>query len=338
VTSANLGSSREPGISVVIPLYNKEKYVRRAVESVLSQTFRDFELIVVNDGSTDNSPALVRSYDDPRIRVINQENQGVSAARNRGITEARGKLIAFLDADDKWLPDFLDIVIHLVKKFPDAGAYATGIRLVRQKKGISRDLYVRGGQDQCGCYFDLLRKGMVANSSNITIRQSVFEKSGVFRDGFRRGEDLDMWFRIGLYYKFACSARICALYYCDMTDGARHTVTPVGVPPLYISFSEMKTDTQIDCSVRFKATQYMASKCSRIVQSFFLTGSCEVGRQRLAEYRQFFGVNAPYIKMRLLSMIPSLAFRFVAAVIRCMLTLQYVIHKWMSGNPSQERI
>ena len=89
-------------ISVVIPLYNKEKYIKRAIESVLNQTFQKFEIIVVNDGSTDKSAEIVQNIKDPRIRLINQKNAGVSAARNRGIQEAKYEYIAFLDADDFW--------------------------------------------------------------------------------------------------------------------------------------------------------------------------------------------------------------------------------------------
>ncbi len=95
-----------PLISVVIPLYNKEPYIKRAIDSILAQKIQDYEIIVIDDGSTDKSAEVVKSFPDPRIRLIQQENAGVSAARNRGIEEAKAELIAFLDADDEWTPIF----------------------------------------------------------------------------------------------------------------------------------------------------------------------------------------------------------------------------------------
>jgi len=95
-------------VSVIVPLYNKAPYVRRALDSVAAQTFGDFELIVVDDGSTDEGASVVESFGDGRVRLIRQENTGPGAARNRGINEARGEVLAFLDADDEWLPTYLE--------------------------------------------------------------------------------------------------------------------------------------------------------------------------------------------------------------------------------------
>lgn len=97
-------------ISIVIPLYNKEKQIAHTLQSVFAQTFQDFEIVIVDDGSTDNSVMEVKKFDDPRVLLIQQSNAGVSAARNRGIEEANGELIAFLDADDEWMPEFLQTI------------------------------------------------------------------------------------------------------------------------------------------------------------------------------------------------------------------------------------
>ena len=107
-------------ISVVIPLYNKERYIARAIQSALGQTYGDFELIVVDDGSTDGSVDIVSQFADTRLRLINQANAGVGAARNRGIKDAKYELITFLDADDEWMPDFLETVLELREEFPEA--------------------------------------------------------------------------------------------------------------------------------------------------------------------------------------------------------------------------
>ena len=129
-------NARVSMISIVIPLFNKASHIKDTIESVLAQSYQNFELIIVNDGSTDNGPKIVREIKEPRILVIDQANAGVSAARNRGIDAAKGDLIAFLDADDLWNPDFLSAIMRLYQRFPWAGLYATAYRIVNTKNGV----------------------------------------------------------------------------------------------------------------------------------------------------------------------------------------------------------
>ena len=118
-----------PLVSIVVPLYNKAPYVLRTLKSIVQQTFSDFEVIVVDDGSTDGGAGIVRSLSDPRVRVVVQENMGPGAARNRGIQEARGDLIAFLDADDEWLPEYLEEGVRLLEQAgPDVASVTSGYR------------------------------------------------------------------------------------------------------------------------------------------------------------------------------------------------------------------
>lgn len=112
-------------ISVVIPLYNKEKSIAQTLECMLNQTYKDFEVIVVDDGSKDNSAAIVEAFNDERIRLVRQKNGGVSAARNRGTAEARGEYVAFLDADDIWKQNHLESIANLIHQFPKSRAWAT---------------------------------------------------------------------------------------------------------------------------------------------------------------------------------------------------------------------
>lgn len=107
-----------PQVSVIIPLYNKGQYIARALDSVFAQMFEDFEVLVVDDGSTDNGPEIVAGYTDPRLRMIRQVNAGPGAARNRGVAESKAAYLAFLDADDEWLPDFLSACYSSLKEFP----------------------------------------------------------------------------------------------------------------------------------------------------------------------------------------------------------------------------
>ena len=116
-----------PRFSVIIPLYNKAPYVRKTVESVLRQTFDDYELVIIDNGSNDGSSEIVASFTDPRIRIVRlEENVGVSNARNKGVSLSSSPYITFLDADDWWEPTFLEEMARLIERHPDAGIYGTG--------------------------------------------------------------------------------------------------------------------------------------------------------------------------------------------------------------------
>jgi len=215
-------------ISVVIPLYNKVNHIKRALDSVLAQTYQDFEVIVVNDGSTDGSEKVVEQYTDLRIRLINQENAGESAARNRGIAESKGDLIAFLDADDEWLPEHLETIFRLSRNYPDCGMYATG-RIAHKQSGDKVKLKYSGippapWEGVIPNYFRVNPPPVCA--SNSAIWRRVFEDVGyfpVYQYSYRGwqyrnqvGEpsgDVDMWCRIALKYRVAFSTLYGAITY-----------------------------------------------------------------------------------------------------------------------------
>lgn len=301
-------------ISVVIPLYNKEKVINRTIDSVLSQTHNNFEVIVVNDGSTDEGPALVRKIQDSRVRLINQENAGVSAARNRGIREAKSELIAFLDADDEWLPDFLETVLGLAFRFPEAGAYSTGYIILKDRQKSRRDIKIKGEHEKCGCYFDLFNKAGGVCSSSIAVRRRVFDEVGTFREGYRLAEDLDMWFRIGLHFDFSCSPKICAIYHYYQPDNACSTAVPNRFSPLHISFLELGKNTQIDPAVKRKAKKYLSYQRAKDIEYICFKGFRDIARQRLNLYQKHCGVNALYIKLCLLNALPSFLLNIIIII------------------------
>ncbi len=201
-----------------MPLYNKEKEVARAIHSALSQTLTDFELIIVNDGSTDNSPDVVRSCKDLRIKVLDQINQGVSSARNRGIAEAKADLIAFLDADDEWKPDYLTTVLRLVDKYPAASVFATGYMFI-QTRGFERPALVRGlpigfSEGILEHYFIVAAQSDPPLwTSAVAVRKKAFESIGGFPVGVTSGEDLLTWARLALRFEIAYSTHICAFHF-----------------------------------------------------------------------------------------------------------------------------
>lgn len=189
-------------ISVVIPAYNAEKYIARAVESVLKQTRPADEIIVVDDGSTDKTADMVRAFGD-RVRLIQQPNAGVSAARNAGIRAARGNWIAFLDADDEWLPEKLELQLAHLQKHPQL-AWTSGNYFEclcsenRIAECIDRQTCRKwlDGSEFFDSYFHAVQKNLLGHTNCMLINRQVFDKIGLFDVELPIAEDLDMWLRI----------------------------------------------------------------------------------------------------------------------------------------------
>ncbi len=184
-------------MTVVTPAYNVAKYIGEAVDSVLRQTFRDFEYLVIDDGSEDNSAAIVEAHsgDDPRLRLVAGEHRGLSAARNAGIREARGQYIAFLDGDDRWHPKFLERQVGLIQSLPsDVGVVFCRSRLVLENGTLVFLQWQRAGRYD---FDDFLVGGNPArNGSSMLVRKSCFADVGGFDEELPCLEDLDMWLRI----------------------------------------------------------------------------------------------------------------------------------------------
>lgn len=218
--------------SIVIPLYNKKLYIKRAVDSVLAQTIKNFELIIVDDGSTDNSVNIVKNIHDERIRLVQQENEGECAARNTGIRAATYNYIAFLDADDEWKPDFLSTISELIDLYPNAGAYGTGIEIVSVDKRIKiKNILSHGPHGLIENYFKVTTsESSPLTSSSVCIPKSTFEKVGKFPVGVKRNGDTCTWINIALKYPIAFSSKICAKYYRDVEDSACNKYLPQQIP------------------------------------------------------------------------------------------------------------
>lgn len=210
-----------PTVSVVVPLYNKERFVARCIASVLAQTFSDFELIIIDDGSTDTSEQIVRAFNDDRIRLCAQPNRGVGAARNEAIDNASGNYIAFLDADDEWRPEHLRVLLRAMTDFPDAVVVCDEYR----GEGLSfskalaevgaADAGAKESQNITFDYLAALTAGLfVASCSSTMVRRKVLsEKSLRFKQDMHRGEDLNFWTQL---------SRCGAFVYCDYPGAIYH--------------------------------------------------------------------------------------------------------------------
>lgn len=205
-----------PAVSVIVPLYNKRRYVARAVQSALQQTVRELELIVVDDGSTDGSiEELARFRGDQRLRIVRQDNAGVSAARNRGVREARAELCAFLDADDIFLPQHLEGLAELARRYPSAGLLGTAYyNAFPDGRHISRTM---GGErySLLDDYFAVSRQRgfLPVFASSIAIRRDMLDRTGGFPEGIAIGEDLEFFARVALDFPVAYDASPSAVYF-----------------------------------------------------------------------------------------------------------------------------
>ena len=216
--------------SVVIPLYNKAPYVKKALESVFGQTFRDFELIVVDDGSKDDSLTVAKETLEGSSldhQLIHQDNAGVSTARNNGVAASHGDFICFLDADDWWEPTFLERMDWLIREYPEAGIYGVNYFIIsRGKQRVALHIPSTGYINYCDCYRKLQ---MPLTSISVAIPREVFQRMGGFKPHLKLGEDFDLWIRIALTRKVAYLDEPLAYYFQDSNPvwrGTGHLTDP----------------------------------------------------------------------------------------------------------------
>jgi len=190
-----------PKVSVVIPTYNSAALVREAIQSALNQTYSDFEVIVVDDGSRDNTESVVRSFGD-KVCYVKQDNRGAGAARNHGIIRSQGKYVAFLDADDLWLPGKLAEQIPLLDRDPEIGLVYSDWAVVAEK-GKAEPSYLTNRPAVSGYVFDeLVQWGFILTSGTV-VRRSCLDDVGCFDESLSIAQDFDLWIRICYRWKIA---------------------------------------------------------------------------------------------------------------------------------------
>jgi hypothetical protein len=220
-----------PGIAVIVPLYNKRAFVKRALESSRHQTFPPTQIVVVDDGSSDDGAAIVRQINDPRVRLISQPNRGVSAARNAGVAAADADWIAFLDADDEWMPGHLESLLNLRRAYPFCQVLAAAY-VIRSNDGADRDILLRTKRAAVerrvlDDYFELAsRSDPPLWTSAIAVSKNAIQSVGGFPQGIGSGEDLLTWARLATRYSIAFSFPPSAIY----RQGAFATGIPSSAP------------------------------------------------------------------------------------------------------------
>ena len=199
-------------ISIIIPAYNAEKYLANTIQSVINQTYIDWELIIINDGSTDGTLELINNFKDKdsRIKVFSHENAGVAHSRNRGIAEAKGEFIAFLDADDLWTIDKLEIQLKALQNNPEAGvAYSWVDYIDETGKFLYPGSHITVNGD---AYPKLLINNFLENGSNPLVRQDALAKIGDFDVNLPPAEDWDLYLRLAREYQFVAIPKPQILY------------------------------------------------------------------------------------------------------------------------------
>lgn len=276
-----------PAVSVVIPLYNKSLYIARALNSVLAQTFQEFEVVVVDDGSTDDGAEIVRRFNDPRIQLIQQENQGVSAARNRGIDAARADLVAFLDADDEWLTDHLETLQRLYKIYPDAGACTTAYRTINPNSRIKTPKYYaipkKPWEGIISNYFRSAAIGFPpVCASAVGIPKNILIEVGGFNTNEYRGEDLDLWARIAIKYPIAFSWEGIVIYHTEATNRACNRIEPHYEDRVIVNtIRKMLESDEIHHEIRKSMFEYLAKLQIDAAWTNYRANRTDLARQHL---------------------------------------------------------
>jgi glycosyltransferase involved in cell wall biosynthesis len=246
--------TRAPFFTVVVPLYNKRRYVRRCAESVLRQTHRDLRLVVVDDGSTDGSALEVERLRDDRLTLVRQPNGGEGSARNAGIARADGEWIAFLDADDLWLPNHLEELRSVVERCPAAGLVSTDHFVCEEGSAVPAPQAGPAAISEIDYFRRAASRIGIVCASTAAVRASALGEAGGFGP-FVAGADLEMWARLALHHRVAVSSRRTAVYF----RGNSGTMETLAARPCAARRIEALAD--VSPSVAFLAAALAAGAC-----------------------------------------------------------------------------
>lgn len=211
-------------ISIVIPLYNKQNFIRRCLNSILNQSYSNYEIIIVDDGSEDLGPdIIVNEYKLSNLTLLRQLNSGVSIARNRGVSEADGQWVAFLDADDYWHENFLLEIYKTIKIFPNISLCSTGYQFQIGNNIKKAKLFVSGkGEYRVidNYFLSSCRGALPITASTVAIKREVFQNIGGFPENWKMGEDIYLWMKIAINFKLGICLKVLATYDHSDQDSA----------------------------------------------------------------------------------------------------------------------
>lgn len=231
-------------ISIIIPLYNKEKYIKRTLLSVLSQKFHKFELIIVDDGSTDKSLSIVSAINDYRINIIKKNNSGVSAARNMGIKMAKYSYIAFLDADDYWDENYLEKISILINTYGEDVIYTTGYSINYGNRRFIRNIVPDNSPvatlDPVRYFTIMFNKNWGIHTSSVVVPKAILDKIGGFPVGISHGEDSYLWDRVAAIYRVIHLPDVLSHYDGNVEGQLTKKSQLFGLPPTALGLHDLK--------------------------------------------------------------------------------------------------
>jgi hypothetical protein len=312
-------------VSVVIPLYNKADYIRRTLESVLAQSHAAKEVILVDDGSTDDSVDRIAELIGGKVRLVVQDNAGPGPARNRGIAAAGGEWIAFIDGDDLWFEDHLACLAQLASRFPEADAVASGFMCSDADCDLSLEAGVESDSDGRQIdYFAIGPKNEVIWSSCVAIRRSTLSSLDGF-GSFFPGEDFDLWARLALDHCIAVTPRTTAVYVqntgglMDMNEhGERATFT---VQPIFATLDRALADLRY-AARHHDIRDYRATLLEMRARQALVRGDLKEARISITEHRRSSSRSIRLLEF--LSLVPDPVLQFSLSVrskLRAMLSL-----------------
>jgi hypothetical protein len=282
-----------PDFSIVVPLYNKASEISRCLRSALAQTYANFELIVIDDGSTDGGDAVVRSFQDHRLRFLQQENRGLAETRNNGVRAAKAPIVAFLDADDEWLPTHLEEVARLVRLHPEAGTYCTGFWLDRGQGWRRRvwlaNYHLKSWTALITDYFSIPDGKILPSAS--AVRRDALMAAGGYRTMF--GEDIDLLLRMAAMFPVAYTPQATAIWHLDA--GNRMCIKEAVEVKLHQpgsllpSLRVIESLDQISVETRYKARNYVAGREQKAIVDTMLQGHRQHAAELYARWQQEYG-------------------------------------------------
>ena len=249
-------------ISVIISLYNKEKYIERCLLSIFNQSFQDFEIIVINDGTTDNSLNIVKSYNNNKIRIFEQGNLGHSAGRNKGIIESYSDLITFIDADDEWHPHFLERVFELSQTYPSEHIFATAYQYIYLNNKVQKAKYSFINEHKVqeyiiNNYYKYSLLDNLLSGISVLFRKNVFKKVGFFNEKIKRGLDIEMWIRIADYYNIVFSNN----YFANYNKNVMNSISDIAIEREFLlSANNFSLNFQRNKEFNFYKYEYLAKE------------------------------------------------------------------------------